>query len=249
MIDLDVSEVKKFYEEAFQVFEQTRKLPVIKLTYYPYVNINHTIRVRKGKVLIKIADTFTSAPLEIHRALAFILVAKLLNKKVPINARKIYREFISRDEIQQQAFENKKTRGKKIITSPIGDFFNLEGIFTKLNLVYFQDQIPKPILSWSKRRTYRRLGHYDSAHNTIVISKSLDDQYVPKFVVEYVVYHEMLHIKHPVRHQNGRRYIHTPQFKEDERKFPYFDEAEDWIEQNARHLKKKVQRKNSRWFF
>ena len=85
-----------------------------------------------------------------------------------------------------------------------------------MNDLYFDNQIKKPTLTWSARTTFRRLGHHDAAHDTIVISKSLDDKKVPRFVVEFVVFHEMLHILHPAKIQNGRRYHHTPVFRRDE---------------------------------
>ena len=65
-------------------------------------------------------------------------------------------------------------------------------------------------------------------------------------MVEYVVYHEMLHIKHPTRFTNGRRYNHTPDFKRDEEEFAFFEEAEKWIEKNVGALKKKAK---GRWKF
>ena len=242
MVDFDLKAIQKLYEEAFQFFDGHKTLPTIEIGLYPYININHTIRIRKGKVLIRIADTFQNAPIEIHKALAYILVSKLLNKKVPPKARNLYRNFVNSEEIQNKALENKRNRGKKIITSSVGKIFNLDGIFEKLNFIYFENSIPKTTLSWSKQRTYRRLGHYDSAHNTIIISKSLDEGSVPKFVVEYIVYHEMLHIKHPARFINGRRYVHTAIFKRDEAQFSYYDEAEKWIDNNAQYFRRKARK-------
>ncbi|HEX9962043.1 MAG TPA: hypothetical protein VGB00_13995, partial [Pyrinomonadaceae bacterium] len=74
----------------------------------------------------------------------------------------------------------------------------------------------------------------------LVVSKSLDDKKVPAFVVESVVYHEMLHIKHPTIIRNGRRYNHTPAFRRDEEIFEHFAAAEAWITRNAYALKRKV---------
>jgi hypothetical protein len=113
-------------------------------------------------------------------------------------------------------------------------------MFARLNREYFREALEKPTLTWSARRTYRILGHHDSTHNTIVLSRSLDDRSVPRFVVEYVLFHEMLHIAHPAKHVNGRRYHHTPAFRRDERKFAYYEEAESWIERNVRKLKRKA---------
>jgi predicted metal-dependent hydrolase len=66
---------------------------------------------------------------------------------------------------------------------------------------------------------------------------------VPRYVVEYVLFHEMLHIHHPTKHVNGRRYNHTPAFRRDERKFSHYKEAEEWIEKSVRKLKRRAKRK------
>lgn len=238
----NLESIKKFYEEAFSVFDKNRKTPEISVSFYPYIGINHTIRIRNGKVFVRLAELCRKMPLREQKSLAFILVAKLLRKKVPPAARKIYSSYVKSQEIQAKARENKKSKGKKIITSAKGNFYDLDGIFEKVNQIYFKNSIPKPVLTWSARKTYRILGHHDSTHETIVISKSLDDKKVPKFVVEYVVFHEMLHIFHPTRYENGRRYNHTPEFRRDERKFLYFTEAENWIEQNVNRLKRNAKK-------
>lgn len=236
----NLQQIKVFYEESFKIFDARREVPEIDVRFYPYIGINHTIRVRDGKVFVRIAEICRQMPLDAQKALAFILVAKLLRKKVPTKAREVYLNFIKTREIRDQATENKKTRGRKIITSAQGDVYNLDEIFDDINEIYFRDAIAKPVLSWSSGETYRILGHHDSTHKTIIISKSLDNSQVPLYVVEYIVYHEMLHIFHPVEIRNGRRVVHSPQFKHNEKKFQYFEEAESWIEKNVRNLRKKV---------
>jgi hypothetical protein len=213
--------IVKFYEEAFQALDRNREVPEIEVMFYPYIGINHTIRLRNSKVYVRLAEICENMPLDAQRALAFILVAKLLRKKVPPLAAKIYRSFIKSQDMQSAALENKRARGRKLISSPKGAIYNLEQIFADLNKTYFQNSIEKPTLSWSVKKTYRILGHHDSTHQTIIISKSLDDVKVPRYVVEYVVFHEMLHIFHPTMHRNGRRYNHTPQFRRDEKKFAF----------------------------
>jgi hypothetical protein len=237
MGDTNLLKIKSFYLHAFQLLHQSKDLPQIDISFFPYVTIHHSIRIRNGKILVRISDTFETAPPDIQSALALILMAKLLKKKIPQAAQKTYRAFVTSPKIQQLSLKTKRKRGRKLTTSPIGKHFNLDVMFGKLNSLYFHNQIRKPTLSWSPRKTYRRLGHYDAAHETIVISKSLDEVDIPTFVVEYVVYHEMLHLKHPAQWRNGRCYRHTPQFKRDERKFPYFEAAKEWIEQNINILK------------
>ena len=211
--------------------------PEIEVNFYPYIGINHTIRIRDGKVFVRLAEICRDMPFNVHKALAVILVSKLLRKKISPDILETYRGFIKNQELREKVLENKRTRGRKIITTARGEVYDLGEIFTQLNQIYFDGKIRKPTLSWSARKTYRILGHHDAAHETIVVSRSLDDYKTPKYVVEFIVFHEMLHIFHPTQHRNGRRYNHTPQFRRDERKFAFFEEAEIWIEQNVKTWK------------
>lgn len=235
--------IKNFYAEAFQTFNGKSETPEIDVRFYPYIGINHTIRIRRQKVFIRLAEIAQNLPLEAQRALAFILVAKLLRKKVPTQAQETYRRFIKTEEFRKKVDENKRAKGRKIITTSKGDIYDLEEIFRHLNQIYFDGKIPLPVLTWSARKTFRILGHHDSTHETIVVSRSLDARQVPKYVVEFVIFHEMLHIFHPTIHRSGRRYNHTPAFRRNEKQFAYFEEAENWIERNVKNLKRNAKRK------
>ena len=239
----NLEQIKKFYDEAFQFYAPKLRAPEISVEFYPYIGINHTIRVRGGAVFVRIAEICGEMPTAAHKALAYILVAKLFRRKVSPRAREIYSDFVKRPDIRETAARNKKSRGRKIIASPRGDVYDLEEIFDRLNQKYFKNSLPKPILGWSARKTYRILGHHDATHEAVVVSRSLDDKNVPRYVVEFVVFHEMLHIFHPTEHRGGRRYNHPPRFRRDEKKFAYFDEAESWIERSAKHLKRKAEKK------
>lgn len=234
---VSADELRKIYRSAFSRYEPDREVPDTNVRYYPYVNVNHTIRVREGKVFVRVSILFREAPKTVHAALADILVGKLLGRRVPRRSESAYREFVSDPEFREVAVEHKRSRGRKITVSPQGNAYDLERIFERLNRDYFGGDLHQPSLGWSSKKTFRRLGHYDEVHDTIVISRSLDSVSIPAFVVEYVVYHEMLHVKHPTIHRNGRRYSHTAAFRRDEQRYDYFEEAEDWIERNAADLK------------
>ena|SRR6185436_14708229 len=101
----NLAAIKSFYEEAFAQLKRSQ-VPEIDVRFYPYIGINHTIRLRDGKIFVRIGELCRDMPLEAQRALAFILVSKLLRKKVPPEARKIYSDFIKTREIQDRAAEN-----------------------------------------------------------------------------------------------------------------------------------------------
>ena len=217
-------------------------MPAFDVTFYPYVGINHTIRIREGGIFVRIAEICRQMPLASHKGLAYILIGKLLRKKIPPGAREIYSAYVKTTEIREKATENKRAKGRKVVTTSKGLVYDLDEIFAVLNAQYFGGAIPTPVLTWSANKTYRILGHHDATHDHIAISKSLDTLDTPRYVVEYVVFHEMLHIYHPTKHVNGRKYNHTAAFKRDEQKFAYYEEAERWIERNVRRLKKEAKR-------
>ncbi len=244
-MSVEIEQLKEIYEKTIVSIKNPRELPSLKIEFYPYVGINNRIRLRDDLIHVKLSDLLRDAPLEFHQALAEILLRKLYQKKIPAEVSNIYNNFVKQPDVREKSIESRKTRGRKVLKGTQGEYYDLDEIFNLLNQIYFRHTIPETTLTWSANSTYRILGHHDSTHETIAISKSLDDIRVPRFVVEYVVYHEMLHIKHPTRFENGRRYSHTPAFRRDEKDFAFFYEAEEWIEKNANNLKKTV-RKNKR---
>lgn len=223
----------EFYQEAITDLSGKNEKRAVKVDFYPYVNAKHTIRIRDGKVLVRISDSFSDAPAEVHRALAFILAGKLTGKHPGDENISLFNEFSTRPDYVDKVIDNKSKRGRKEVGSPVGSRFNLDELFNRLNEAYFGSKLKRPGLGWSVRKTYRRLGHFDPIHNTIVISRTLDAQGVPEYVTAYVLFHEMLHMIHEPVITNGRRYPHTKAFREDEMAFEFFEEAERWIETNS----------------
>ncbi|HEX8353108.1 MAG TPA: SprT-like domain-containing protein [Pyrinomonadaceae bacterium] len=223
------------FAEAFRTLAPKRPVPEVDVRYYPYAGLNHTIRLRTGRVYVRLSDVFKGAPVGVHRALAFILVSKLLRRRSapPFYAR-VYRDYAFSPEVLRASDLARRQRGRKMISSAQGRVYDLGRMFQQLNRRYFGGGLEQPTLTWSQRRTRTILGHHDGVHDTIVISKTLDSGEVPEWFVEYILYHEMLHIKHPARLINGRRYYHTKAFRADEQRFPHYEEAQLWLEGVAR---------------
>ncbi len=87
----------------------------------------------------------------------------------------------------------------------------------------------RPQLGWSRGASRRMLGHFDPSHNAIVISRIFDRPETPLLALEYVMFHEMLHLRFPVDHSGMRRCVHTKEFKEAEKQFPQFKEAKELL--------------------
>lgn len=79
---------------------------------------------------------------------------------------------------------------------PEGNFYNLNSLFHSINQDYFNSKMSQPRLTWNNLLTFRKLGHYEPLRDRVVISRTLDNSHVPQFVVEFVLYHELLHKHH-----------------------------------------------------
>ena len=123
-----------------------------------------------------------------------------------------------------------------IVENSRGKCYNLDELFDKVNREYFACSLVKPRLIWSQINTYRKLGHYEPARDRVMIALTLDDARIPEFVVTFVLYHELLHKSHGATWVNGRRMVHTPEFRRDERKFKLYKEAEEWLKKLASYL-------------
>ena len=176
-------------------------------------------------------------PKTVLDAIAHILLAKLYRKPIDRARNTRYRRYISSHELAAKSRLMRQLRGRKHIHSARGHHYHLEEIFDDLNRRFFHGLMGRPQLTWSRDHARNRLGHYDPAHNTIVISKVFDHKRVPRYVVEYIVYHEMLHLKHPVKLQRKQKMC-APERVCCGRKFiPGSRTSEEILEDNLRALR------------
>lgn len=121
-----------------------------------------------------------------------------------------------------------------------GAFHELQASFDRVNAQYFGGLMSRPHLIWSRQITSCKFGHYDALRDHLMISATLDSAEVPAFVVDFVVYHELLHKKHGIQWQNGRRAVHTPAFRAEERRFDRYAQADEWIRRLAKRYASSV---------
>ncbi len=110
-----------------------------------------------------------------------------------------------------------------------GQHYDLAAVFDRVNAAYFDGALSPPRLTWNKTLTHRTFGHYQFNTDTVMLSLSLDDAAVPPYVVDFVMYHELLHKSLGVKLVNGRRYAHTTEFRDAERRFAQYDKAKAFL--------------------
>ena len=219
----------EIFQESYRELRPEASLPPLKIEFFAFANINNTVRLREGQLLVRLSDLLEGSPETVLRAIAHILLAKIYRKPINRGHAARYRKYVGSHEIVQKAHLVRQMRGRKHLRSPRGLFYDLDAIFEDLNTRFFHGLLARPRMSWSPTRTRRILGHYDPAHNAIIISRIFDHLAVPRYAVEYIVYHEMLHLKHPVKLRGSRRCVHSAEFQLEERLFPQLAEANAFL--------------------
>jgi len=217
--------VEEIYRRVYREVRPRAAMPGFVVKYRPFANVNSFARAENGAVTVRMSDLLEGAPAPVHEALAHILLGKLYRRPAAARFNRRYRLFLAREDVRRKMLLLRQMRGRKPVTGSRGRHYDLEEIFEDLNRRFFHGLLARPELSWSRAASRTMLGHFDPAHNTIVISKIFDRPAVPRLLADYIVYHEMLHLRYPVEHRRGRRCVHTREFQQAERDFPRLEEA------------------------
>ncbi|HUZ04206.1 MAG TPA: SprT-like domain-containing protein [Acidobacteriaceae bacterium] len=219
----------EIFATEYRALRPRAPMPVFEIRFYRFTSVNTTIRLREGRALVRLSDVLEGAPESVLAAIAHILLAKLYRKPIEAAHALRYRKHLGSASITERAEQVRRSRGRKRISSARGHVYDLDEIFDELNQRFFQGLLGRPVLTWSAQRARRLLGHYDAAHNTIVVSRVFDTAQTPRFAIEYLLYHEMLHLKHPVLVRGGRRCVHSREFQQDEKRFPDLDKVKEFL--------------------
>ena len=214
------------------VFAQLRPrtpVPPIEVEFCRFANPDSYAQFRDGCLHLRITDVLEGGPAPILEALLFILLGKLFRKPIPALYARRYRAYFNRREVRRSVHLLHQVRGRKLVSDPRGAHYDLEAIFEELNTRFFHGLLARPPLGWSPRPSRTTLGHYDPSHNAIILSKLLDSPAVPRLAVEYVLFHEMLHLRFPARQRGPWRRVHTRELHQAERGFPHLKEAKDLL--------------------
>lgn len=217
------------FAEEYRALRPRAPMPEIHLRFKRYTSLSTRIQLKDEKLQVSLSDLLEGAPEPILRAIAHILLAKLYRKPIDPTQNLRYRRYTNSAAISEKAEQIRRIRGRKVNLGPQGRFFNLENVFDDLNLRFFHGLMGRPVLTWSSHASRRSLGHYDAAHNTIVVSRIFDRPNCPLYVLEYLLYHEMLHLKHPIKVGGSRRCVHSKAFRDEEKLFPHWDEAQRFL--------------------
>jgi hypothetical protein len=199
--------------------------PRFRVEFYPYSSLTLTIRRREDVVYVRFSDLLRRASLPVLQAAAALLLARVYRRKAPAALIEPYLEYARSGRTRSRMNRMRRKRVRLRHTGAQGRRFHLEKLFDGLNAKYFGGVLPKPHIGWSLRAWRRQFGCYDPGPNQILLNRRLDHPRVPRCAVEYVLFHEMLHVKHPTRRSGCTLVSHSREFREEEKRFHEFERA------------------------
>lgn len=204
--------------------------PHFIVEYHPYTDLTHTIRLREDTAHVRLSDLLCDAPRAVVEAAAAILLGRLYRRRPPRELLDTYREFSYAGATRRRVLRSRKKRARRFEHQPAGAHHDLAPLFEALNARYFEGVLQPPKLAWSGSAWRTQLGCFDPALNQIVLNRRLDSAVIPEYVVAYVLYHEMLHQKHPMKFARCRRESHSAEFRREEKIFAEYERAMKFLE-------------------
>ena len=208
--------------------------PQFHVDFYPYASLVLTIRHREDTVYVRLSDLLRRAPLPVLEGAAALLLSRVYRRKAQREWTAPYFAYARSHRTRHRINRMRRGRIRPSGVSPHGLHFDLEKLFDNLNRNYFDGKLARPHIGWSARSWRRQLGCYDPGPNHILLNRRLDRPSVPQCAVEYVLYHEMLHVKHPTRKSGCTLLSHSPEFRAEEKLFADFSRARKILDRLAR---------------
>lgn len=208
--------------------------PRFRVEFYPYSSLTLTIRRREEAVCVRFSDLLQRAPLAVLEGAAVLLLSRVYRRKASRELTEPYLNYARSNGTRSRMNRMRRRRVRLAATDPRGQHYDLERMFDALNAKYFAEQLQRPHIGWSTRSWRRQFGCYDPGPNQILLNRRMDRPGVPACAVEYVLFHEMLHVKHPTRRSGCTMVSHSREFRAEEKRFPEFERARKILDRLAR---------------
>ena len=199
----------------------------VAVRFHPFRATLYSFKInRSGHVVLKLHVAFRRASEDVLAQAARVMLGRRKGRKVERGSYDAFVRSIPETDFELPGARRAVTRAS---TEP-GVHRSLDESFDRVNLEYFKGQLERPQLCWSPVRAKRLLGSYHHRKDRLIISRVFDSMKVPVVVLDFLMYHELLHKFLGVgRLDDGRRCVHSKEFRALEKQFKHFQEARHFL--------------------
>lgn len=206
--------------------------PRVRVNQRPSLGFSYSLE--PDQLRIDISDILLErSPPEVLEAIAELILLGAHKDAWSSEKRRVFERHKRRLESDERVIRELLSRDRTIRLRPSGNHHDLQARFDEVNRDYFGSRVPQLNLAWSSRVDRTRWGYTDREQRLIVVNRQLDRPGVPVFVVDYILFHEMLHIMHRGLITEHGQEDHYISFNKQEKRFRRFDEAEAWLNSNG----------------
>jgi hypothetical protein len=196
-----------------------------RIVFKPFRSTLYSFKIaRNGVASVKFHQSFRGASETVlEQAMQLMLARRKAERK--LLQRDAYDAFVRTLSKNEFALPGAR-KVRRVATTGPGKHRSLEDSFARVNAAYFEGRLARPELCWSPVRARRVLGSYQERYDRLIISRVFDSLQVPEFVLDYLMFHELLHKFLGIgRRDDGKRCMHGPEFRSLEKQFKQYAQA------------------------
>ena len=201
----------------------------VSAQFYPYSELKHTWTRQGPAVSFKVSDYLEGAPEGVIESLSMYLLCRAFGMACKEELREPYISYSGSSDLWDGVKDTYLRRARSLSFVVNGRSRDLRAVFDYVNSFYFSSKAPEPILAWVSESPRRRLGYYFEPLKLLAANRILDQETIPRYVLEFVMYHELLHHLRAGDGRAVRRVHHTKDFKIQEHAFTHYADAETWL--------------------
>ena len=178
-----------------------------------------------GWAEFEVSDYAADAPPEVIKGLAKTIFGRI-SRQTRTEYPEEMMEWITSDEFIKKKQPLYLSRSRNLTRSPAGEHRDLEGSYQRLidmGLVTRDENIS---LTWTKQPITKRIGNCSVLMKVVIISSVFDTPHIPELVIDYVLYHELIHLD---RGFDPFGQLHGTDFRVLEHLYPMHAEAKEWL--------------------
>ena len=223
--------------ETFRAVNSKVAAGRVTASYHAYKELKHTWRHRDGVLVFRVSDYMRHSPEDVLESLAWYLICRARSVACPEAMAEQYIRHVRSGSFWSDRRDLYMSRARNLAFRPKGNERDLEAVFDYVNACYFDGAVERPALAWVSESPRTRVGYFHAPLGILAVNRALDSARVPRYVLEFVVYHELLHGVLDVDDGLARRVRHSSEFRRREQAFARYEEAQTWLSKIARGQK------------
>lgn len=226
-----LEQLEAYFTNYWNRFLKRKADQQVAVEFYKYRSTFLKIFKKDYGALLRFSKRLEDAPVEVLKAGGREMIHRILGLRPLATDRVIFQQFLA-----ELGKDVEAARAARPLLPPKGKHVDLNEVYEKVTGEYFNEQVRLEGFGWSRRPVKSYFAHYRRDLDRITFNRGLDHPDVPEFILEYLMFHELLHVVYTPMYVNNRHVKHPPELKKREREFALYQDARKWLKKKGNKL-------------